>query len=160
MTTTQRSGYTVFEWADAATSMHLPQLLSVYPKLVEGLYVAITSFDSGFFEPSNAEIDAGWQAQGQIAYSPLVADWRELPYEVYDEWFVFQEPTTVCAGEPMVNYLGFSPIGFDWPEKLDLFWTRIIRHRPIHVIGDGQHLFLITRDERTIRNIAEQAVAE
>ena len=46
-----------------------------------------------------------------------------------------------------VNFCGFSPISFGWVEELGAFWDQALQIRPLHIIGDGEHMYLITRDK-------------
>ncbi len=148
MNKSKYNNYTVYEWKDESDSFHIEELLSLYPSIVEGMFLVISSWDSGTYQPTEKEFADGWQLHSKLAHSPRVEQWSSLPFEVYDEWYIFDHPVNINDLEPLVNYLGFSPIKYDWQEKRELFWNQVEKYRPIHVIGDGKHLFLVTRDDK------------
>ena len=47
----------------------------------------------------------------------------------------------------MVNYPNFTPIDFDWTEKLDRFWQQVLRWQPSHVFGENDGAYVLTSDE-------------
>ena len=153
----KHNSYTVFEWVDEKRSFRLKELLTVCPWLVEGMYVVISSRDSGHYRLTPQDISNGWHLHGLLAHSPRVTDWRSLPFEMYDEWHVFDKQVTIPELEPFVSWGGFSPLTFGWEEKRDCFWNQIDQHKPMHVIGDGSNLWLVTRDSRTIDMIRDDS---
>jgi len=82
----------------------LSGLIRRVPQLVIGRFVAVISFDSGPFRPSEHEVQLGWTSVDEVAYSPRVTAPEDLPYDQYDEWYVFSHPTTVGSPEDFVNY--------------------------------------------------------
>src|SRR5207249_1126187 len=131
----------------------LGALLEDYPQLVEGRYVVIASIDSGSYVPSEADRTRGWRSVGTLAFSPKVQTWRDLPTDMYDEWYVFDDAIVVDAIDASVNFQGFSPIDYEWTEKLDRFWEQVLKLRPLHVLGDGEFLYFVTRDANLFSEI-------
>ncbi len=158
MRTSKLHGYLVAEWPNRTDECFLGALLEDFPALVHQRFVVVTSHDSGPYTPPAEERARGWRTHGPLAYSPKVDSWRSLPIDMYDEWFIFEEPPDVLELEASINLQGFSPIDYTWPEMLDRFWRQVCAVRPLHIIGDGSHLFLVTRDERIFDHVisAEQ----
>src|ERR1700733_10001517 len=83
--------HAAFHWLVSAEHS-LEDLLRICPEIVLGKYIAVTSFDSGLFVPTQQEQVAGWNFRGHIAYSPRVDDINILPRDQYDEWHIFNMP--------------------------------------------------------------------
>jgi hypothetical protein len=155
-------------WVEAPY-LGLYDLVSAIPELVHGKRIAITSFDSGPFRPSSKEVAAGWQAQGSVAFSPVIRDVEQLPTGEYDEWYV--GATWPAGFEPhvFINYGGFSlrdpahlveKLRPTWDrmasefardrilEQQAQFWTQLGRLSPISYLAEGDLLVCVTRDER------------
>ncbi|MGA2218276.1 MAG: hypothetical protein ABSG51_09330 [Terracidiphilus sp.] len=74
------------------TEDSLSDILRVYPDVVVGKQLVVTSFDSGPLPLSDEEKAAGWESRGGIAYSPRVVSVNGLPHDdSYDEWYVFND---------------------------------------------------------------------
>jgi hypothetical protein len=147
----ERNGYTAFDWAPE--EMRLDGLLAHFPELVVGRYVAVLSFDSGPLVLSAEEEKKGWRRIGAIAFSPRITDIRELPFDSFDEWLVFDSTALCDQAESLVSFYGFSPIDFAWEEKKELFWSQLSRLSPISVIGDGSVCYLVTRQSEVIEQL-------
>jgi hypothetical protein len=123
--------------------------------LVIGKHLVNTSYDSGFVTLSDAEREEGWRMVGQLAHSPQIRNIVQIPHDQYDEWLVFERPTQVESFETMVNNCGFSPVEFGWEEKLERFWEQVISLNPLHVLGENDGMYLVSRDGELIRRILE-----
>jgi hypothetical protein len=147
----------LYEWLEVAHD--LGEFLSLCPGAIVGRYLAISARDSGFFEPSEQDRAAGWNASGGVAYSPRVDSIATLPPYCYgqcagyDEWYIFQSQPpplgsirheNVFTSEigpgnvfQFVNFMGcpFSdsqvkPIGH-------LFWRQMDWVQPESYVADG-----------------------
>jgi hypothetical protein len=107
---------------------------------------------------SDSERQDGWRMVGRLAHSPQIRSIDEIPHDQYDEWLIFDQPVQVEEFETLVNYGGFTPLDFNWEEKRDRFWEQVIRLRPLHMIGENDGVYLLSRDGDLIRRIinAEQ----
>ncbi len=83
-----------YEWLEV--DLGLLAFLRLCPEVVVEKHVAITSFDSGFYFPSDSDLAKGWKNADNIAYSPCLGSANELPRDCcgpdsggYDEWYVF-----------------------------------------------------------------------
>src|SRR4051812_34536674 len=131
----ERNGYHVIDWR-GEPCLTLTALLQAYPELVVDRFLVNTSFDSGFLTLSESELNDGWRMVGRLAHSPRIRSIEQVAHDQFDEWLVFEQPTRVEAFETMVNYLRFSPIDFDWEEKLEAFWEQVVRLQPLHVLAE------------------------
>jgi hypothetical protein len=147
----ERNGYSAFDWAPE--EMRLDALLARFPSLVVGRYVAVLSFDSGPLVLSPDEEKKGWRRVGAVALSPRIMDSRELPFDSFDEWLVFDDAASCGEAESIVNYYGFSPIDFAWEEKKEFFWSQLSRLNPTSVIADGSVCYLVTRQSEMIEQL-------
>jgi hypothetical protein len=139
-----------YDWL--TTEYELETLLELCPELLLNKYLAVTSIDSGFLTPSDSGFSGGWESRGNIAYSPRIESVKGLPYDGYDEWYVFpapvdlgeashgnvfEAPLTPGRVEVFVNYGGF---GLHIPEAgglEHLFWKQLDWIQPESYIGDG-----------------------
>ena len=148
-----QSGYQVVVWP-AGRDLAIDDLWRRFPELVLGSYLVNTSFDSGFLMLSEPEKKKGWHLVGRLAHSPKIQHVDEIPHDQFDEWLIFDQAVEVREFETMVNYCDFSPLDF-WEEKRDQFWAQIERLQPVHVIGENDGAYLVTRDADLFRRIVE-----
>jgi hypothetical protein len=153
MQTGFRSGYWVIEWADDFDP-NLVDLVPHFPEIVLGHRIAISSCDSGPYEPTLAEFAKGWTRQEEVAVSPGVNAPSDLPMPGFDEWYVYAVEAPCEHHNSFVNQWGFSPLDEMNPETHN-FWTQVERFRPLHVLGAGTStMFLVTRDEALFSKIS------
>jgi len=142
----QRNGFHLFD--SQGETIFIPDFLERFPETVLNKFLANTSFDSGFLMLSGAQQRAGWHMIGKIAHSPRISAVTEIPHDQFDEWLIFETPVEVKHFPTLVNYYGFSPVDFDWPEKIDPFWKHIANLNPLTLIGENDGFYLLTRDEK------------
>lgn len=141
----------------------LDNLLMSCPQIVLARYLAVTSFDSGSLVPNKDEVIAGWESRGGIAYSPKIESVEKLPYDLYDEWYLFKSPrdlgnlfqgnvfeTSLQDGQvaSFVNFGGFSLHSPEMKDLADLFWLQLGLIQPESFIADGRLLNFVTYDEQ------------
>src|SRR5258705_9235985 len=90
------------------TSRPISMLIRTCPKALLNKYVVVTSLDSGPLRLTKQQINAGWQTKERLALSPKIFTATDVPFEWFDEWFIFDEPTAPIALEVFVNYGTFS----------------------------------------------------
>jgi hypothetical protein len=141
----ERPPYHAFD-SPPGSDATMDQLWRAHPDLIVGRFLVNTSFDSGFLTLGPEEQAAGWRMLGDLAHSPRIGDISQVPHDRYDEWLVFEQPVDVPAFETMVNYLNFTPIDFSWEEKRERFWSQVFALRPLHVLGENDGVYVVTRD--------------
>lgn len=146
------SNYQVLDWPKGL-DVRIDEIWRAFPDLVLGRFLVNTSFDSGRFMPSEAEIAQGWHVVGQLAHSPAISAIEQIPHDQFDEWLVFDRPVQVYTFETLVNYCEFSPLDFDWEEKIQPFWQQIAELQPLHLFGENYGTYLVTRDEDLAKRI-------
>ena len=137
-------------------------LLELCPDIVLGKYVAITSIDSGELVPNEAELAAGWQSRGQIAYSPKIQTIESVPRDGWDEWYIFDNPKDLGTSHLVENILE-APRGprhisvfvnycytFHHPEDhvfAPLFWVQMEWIRPESYVAANKYLNFATNNK-------------
>lgn len=147
-----REDFTAFVWDDERA--FLSTFMHRFPESVVDRYLVNTSFDSGCLTLSDEERQEGWSQVGALTHSPRIRSLDQVPHDCYDEWLVFEEPVSLGRIPAMVNYSGFSPIDFSWAEELEKFWENVLRLRPVHVLGEGDLLYCVTRDVELARKLS------
>jgi hypothetical protein len=141
MRTGFRNGYFWTQWENASLS----DLLTSIPDIVVGRYLVNTSFDSGKLSLSESECHQGWRASGSLTYSPRIVAADQIPFDQFDEWLSFTEPTEVKLWRTIVNYSGFSLSDPDYASMQQELWSQLERVKPESYLADGDCLFFITR---------------
>ncbi len=151
----ERDGYHALSWANRP-DLRISTLWEKCPELVIGKYLVNTSYDSGRLTMSDEEMEAGWRMIGALAHSPRIRSTGEIPHDQFDEWLVFDQPVVVEKFETFVNYTIFSPTNGDqdweWCER-DGFWSQVLRLNPLHVIGENDALYVVSRDKDLISRL-------
>lgn len=149
-----RDSYHLFDWRPRGT-MTIRQPWQSCPALVVGRHLVNTSYDSGFVTLTDAQKTKGWHMVEAFAHSPRIEDPAEIPHDQFDEWLIFDAPTVVSNFETMVNYGGFTPLDFDREEKRALYWSQILNLRPLHVLGENDGVYVVTRDPKIVERLVD-----
>lgn len=156
MRTGHKFGSWVIEWSDHFDP-DLWDFVPHFPEIVLGHRVAITSFDSGPFEPTQDEYAKGWSKQESVAISPVVEDVKELPAVGFDEWYVYPADVPNLPTQSFVNRFGFAPLNEQSAETQE-FWNQVVKCQPLHVIGAGAPtLFFATKELAILQKICAQS---
>lgn len=153
----QRDGFHVFDWPDRK-DLPILDICDEVPEIVEKHYLVNTSFDSGFLTLNEDQKSKGWFMVGRLAHSPLIETVDDIPHDQFNEWLVFDRPTRVAQFETLVNFIGFSPVDFDWKEKLQNFWLQIGYFRPLSIIAENYTPYVVTRDPVVISKLVSHPV--
>lgn len=94
-------------WWLEGTDLGIGDLVNACPEIFVNRTVAITAFDSGPIKPNDNEKSKGWYSKGNVFYAKNVITPSELPYEQFDEWYIFDELVEFTPGDLFVNYGGF-----------------------------------------------------
>lgn len=149
---TVRNGYQILDWADSS-KLTIFRLWQLFPELVIGKHLVNTSFDSGFLTLSETERRKDWRMVGNLAHTSPVEDIDEIPFGHFDEWLIFSRPANVSSFNTLVNYLQFTPVDFEWTEKIEEFWSQVDLLEPLNVIGQNYRVYLATKDEELAQRI-------
>ena len=158
----------IYEWL--VTDDQFVDLLQICPDIVVGKYVAITSIDSGVLALNDTEKVAGWESRGKIAYSPKIQAVEKLPWDGWDEWYVFATPVdmgTSHLGENIfevpdepgevrvfVNYC-FAPHFPEMGHLAALFWQQLEWIRPESYIADNDYLTFVSANKALFAAVRE-----
>lgn len=149
------------------TSRPLIHLLDACPEIVLDNFVVVTSLDSGALQLTTQQVSNGWTQAGKLTMSPRITDAKEIPFEWFDEWYIFDKPTVPTDVEVFVNYGTFSLgdprpavstmyIGTDTERVAQLvegalelqqkFWMQIERIKPKSYMANGNSFTFVTQD--------------
>jgi hypothetical protein len=156
------------------TSRSLAHLLDPCPEVVLGKFVVVTSLDSGVLQLTPQQVSDGWIQAGELAMSPRITDARDVPFEWFDEWYIFDNPPVPTDVEVFVNYGTFSLgdprptvstmyIGTDTERVAQLvegalelqqkFWAQIERIKPKSYLANGNSFTFVTQDSDLFNKI-------
>src|SRR5689334_13721670 len=77
-----------YRWLE--TSAHeIYDVLQVCPAVAANKNVVITSFDAGPLHPTSEEMQRGWHISGRSLYVPIGDNVSAIPFEIFDEWYIF-----------------------------------------------------------------------
>lgn len=152
----------------------LHKLVTNCPELLIGKTVAITSFDSGPLLPNDQEKEFGWYSKDKVFYAPEIANPQDLPYDQYDEWYIFDNQKEFKPVDAFVNYGSFflrNPIyqlheadptwdkvgiqhQIDYQREIqEKFWEHIRRIEPRSFVMDGDRFIFGSRVSGDIKLI-------
>jgi hypothetical protein len=158
-----------FRWLESTDSDFL-KILRLSPEVLIGKCVVISCFDSGPLRATEEEIAKGWQQQGDLVIVPCVDSISDLPYDNYDEWYVFSEETNpeipdvfvnecltlrsqeslvaeaVAAMGPQTDIVGVKYFASVSEERQLQFWDQLDRISPESYIGAGDQLVFVSRN--------------
>jgi hypothetical protein len=145
-----------YRWLETAAH-EIYDVLQVCPAVAANKNIVITSSDSGPLQPTSEELQRGWRVHGRCVHIPVGNNVSSIPFEVFDEWYIF------AAEAPERDYRVF--VKFDWftlgpaqalysrsGNAFDLkrmqrwFWQEIESVRPESYLARGNRLKFITKD--------------
>ena len=149
-----------YQWF--TTEFEVDGLARLCPKIVQGKYLVVTSFDSGSLSLSDQEKANGWQSRNGIAYSPRIEAIEGLPRtDGWDEWNVLEAPTdlgALCHANPfdprpgpgeLHAYVNFNLVLHDSESDAvrDLFWEQMNWINPESFLAESsRHLSFATKN--------------
>ena len=140
---TERSiaNHTALIWKDK----HIPDshsLISAIFSMVQGNALAVLSFDSAPFRPSDEEKEQGWTTVEKASVITTLETIDQVPLADFTELMFFEtQPDTLP--EPLVNEHGFDPTVANWDAHIIL---RLRSINPKLWILDGDTISTICRD--------------
>src|SRR6185437_15379347 len=77
-----------FRWVESPA--HKAQdVLQICPEAVLGKHLVITAFDTSKNTAVVQDSLRAWRVEGSALHVPQLADLLEIPYDVFNEWFIF-----------------------------------------------------------------------
>lgn len=124
--------------------------------------LAIISFDSDSFIPTEEEVKRGWTFKNEIAYFNNIT-LEELKGPIcdnFDQWLIFDNPVEISKMDIFVNYSGFSIDDSHNTNTLaasvtNRFWSDIIRMEPVCFLLCGDNFIYGTTLKGQIDEIAK-----
>lgn len=145
-----------YRWLE--TSAHeIYDVLQVCPDVVTNKKLVITSFDSDPLQPTEEEMQRGWRASGRSVHIPLGSNISSIPFEVFNEWYIFNDEAPERDYRVFVNHDWFT-LGpaqtlytrngnaFDLKRMQRWFWQELEQAKPESYLGRGNRLKFVTRN--------------
>lgn len=144
-----------FRWVESPA--HKAQdVLQLCPESVLGKYLVITAFDPGKITAMAQESLRAWRVEGSALYVPPSADLLEIPYDVFNEWFIF---TAAPAQQKLESFMtsswftlgpclsGNADRATQWEIKRAqrAFWQLLESANPESYLACGTRLIFATR---------------
>jgi len=145
-----------YRWLET-TAHEIYDVLQVCPQVAANKNIVITSFDNGPLQPTAEEFARGWRVFGRSVHIPVGENVSAIPFEIFDEWYIFPIESPLTDYKVFVNYEWFtlgpaqalysrSGNAFDLRRMQRLFWQEIERVSPETYLARGQRLKFITRE--------------
>lgn len=161
--------YKNYYWIEILSDSYgMANLLTDLPELVIDKHLAIVSFDSGSFLPTEEELKRGWVYENEIAYFDKLNEYelsQDGLFDIYDQWLIFNDKRRFDSMDIYVNYSRFS-VDFD-RTKTDLekgdtkrFWLDVEKIQPQEIILNGNLLTIITTDNLKIEKIKNLVISD
>jgi hypothetical protein len=162
----------------------LDDFVDACPQAIVGRHIAVTSIDSGFFTPSEADLSNGWTSQGQIAYSPLIASTDTIPSGAisrdccgrrFNEWFVFDDKAESLGAICHANFFETELVrgnvfafvnaclrlsGGPFEAIATLFWKQMEWIRPAYYVSNGIECLIFTTKQVELFTQVKHQLAE
>ena len=160
-----------YRWLE--TSAHeVYDVLQVCPDVAANKNIVITSFDAGPLQPTSEEIERGWRVSGSSVYIPVGSNVSSIPFEIFDEWYIFSGKAPERDYRVFVKHDWFT-LGpaqavytrtgnaFDLRRMQRWFWQEMEQVSPETYLGRGARLKFVTRNpeyfHRVLRGLSALA---
>jgi hypothetical protein len=145
-----------YRWLE--TSAHeIYDVLQLCPAVAANKNIVITSFDSEPLQPTSEEMQRGWRVSGRSVHIPLGDNISAIPFEVFDEWYIFSGEAPERDYKIFVKHDWFT-LGpaqtlytrngnaFDLKRMQRWFWQEIEQLGPESYLARGNRLKFVTRN--------------
>lgn len=140
-----------------------------------GMFLHIASFEGDPISPTEEAIKQGWQLLGKIMVSPPIDSKMEVPYDGFDEWYFFEEPTKLPDDiEIFINYGNFSLVpvdqqleefdptwesdSLDWLRPIQQrFWSQASKLNPETYVSIGDKDIIVTKNGHLLDKLCKNA---
>jgi hypothetical protein len=145
-----------YRWLETAAH-EVYDVLQVCPAVVANKNVVITSFDSYPLQPTSEEMQRGWRTSGRSLHIPVSDNISAIPFEVFDEWYIFtseaperdykvfvkQDWFTLGPAQTLYSRTGNA---FDLKRMQRWFWQELEESNPESYLGHGTRLKFVSRN--------------
>jgi hypothetical protein len=146
-----------FRWVESPA--HKTQdVLQLCPEAVLGKHLVITAFDSTKITTVEQGPLRAWRVEGSALYVRPPADLLDIPYDVFNEWFVF---TAAPAQQKLESFMssnwftlgpclsGNADRATQWEIKRTqrAFWQLLESASPESYLACGNRLIFVTRND-------------
>ena len=90
-----------------------------------------------------------------LALSPKIESTEVIPFDGYDEWYVFDEKRTFEDHKVFVNWGGFSLCHPSFEDLMQGFWKQIRALNPTTYLAEGDNLVCVTRNRELYKSVLE-----
>src|SRR5260221_6460073 len=152
-----------FKWLESpAHEIH--DVLQVCPSVLTHKNIAVTSFDPKKLRPVEEKWLRECRVAGSALYLPLVDDPGVLPYNVFDEWYIFSSAAPEKTFKRFLNYEWFTlgpaqvvyfrhNIAWDVKRMRRLFWQEMEQVNPESYLARGNRLMFVTRNSEYFSSV-------
>lgn len=152
-----------FRWVESPA--HKTQdVLQLCPEAVLGKHLVIAAFDSSKITAVAKDSLRLWRVEGSALYVPPLADLLEVPYDVFNEWFIF---TAVPGQRKLESFMASSWFSLgpclsgnaaratQWEIKRTqrAFWQLMESANPESYLACGSRLIFVTRNDGYFTNV-------
>lgn len=145
-----------YRWLETAAH-EIYDVLQVCPAVAANKNIVITSFDSAPFQPTSEEMQRGWRVNGRSVHIPLGDNISAIPFEIFDEWYIFSSDAPEREYKVFVKHDWFtlgpaqalysrSGSAFDLKRMQRWFWQEIEQASPESYLGRGNRLKFVSRN--------------
>jgi hypothetical protein len=145
-----------YRWLETAAH-EIYDVLQVCPAVATNKNIVITSFDSSPFQPTSEEMQRGWRVNGRSVHIPLGDNISAIPFEIFDEWYIFSSDAPEREYKVFVKHDWFtlgpaqalysrSGSAFDLKRMQRWFWQEIEQASPESYLGRGNRLKFVSRN--------------
>jgi len=127
------------------------------PAVAANKNIVITAFDSAPLQPTSEEMQRGWRVSGRSVHIPLGNNISSIPFEIFDEWYIFsgdardrdykvfvkEDWFTLGPAQSLYTRNGNA---FDLRRMQRLFWQEIEQVAPESYLARGSRLKFVTRN--------------
>lgn len=160
-----------YRWLETAAH-EIYDVLQVCPAVAANKNIVITAFDSGPLQPTQEEMQRGWQVHGRSVHIPVGDSVSAIPFEIFDEWYIFAAEAPQRDYRDFVKYDWFtlgpaqtlytrSGNAFDLRRMQKWFWQEIELAAPEAYLACGNRLRFVTRNpenfSRVLRGLSSLA---
>lgn len=146
--------YFWIEWSE----QRFIDVLYRFPELLIGNYLVITSLGGTVPDLELNAFSDGWYYVGGLLCSPQISDVWTVPYDDFDEWYIFskivlREPFDIFVLDPdfTLQVSATTPPRIENHQaRLELqyhFWQQIERTRPIAYLASGYRSVYVTHNK-------------
>lgn len=145
-----------YRWLETAAH-EIYDVLQVCPAVAANKNIVITSFDSGPLQPTADELQRGWRVNGRSIYIPLGDNVSAIPFEIFDEWYIFGSEAPERDYKVFVKHDWFTlgpaqalysrnGSAFDLKRMQRWFWQEMEQVSPESYLGRGNRLKFVSRN--------------